>query len=216
MSPGAGVVVCHHQSLVAELLGARLVRDPGLELLRTVQSPAGVPWDLVHPQLLVLEQRFLHAVAELVPSDPGPALIVLADTDSPPSTHDAVQAVRAGARAWLHADSPPEDLSEAARTVLAGRRWLPEDTWTPLVDALLDPDEALPEAQTLTPRELEVLAHLSAGHSTQATAEAMYVSRNTVRSHRNRLLGKLGVHSALEAVALDRRLGISTSRDRQR
>ena len=34
--------------------------------------------------------------------------------------------------------------------------------------------------------------------------------------HRNRLLGKLGVHSALEAVALDRRLGLSTAWERQR
>lgn len=61
-----------------------------------------------------------------------------------------------------------------------------------------------PEADLsfLTPRELEVLRALSVGGSTAEIAEQLRISATTVRSYVKSLLGKLGVHSRLEAVAL--------------
>ncbi len=62
----------------------------------------------------------------------------------------------------------------------------------------------------LTPRELEVLEALASGASTQEIAETLRIGQATVRSHVKRILGKLGAHSRLEAVAMlrDRRLVI--------
>jgi two-component system nitrate/nitrite response regulator NarL len=54
----------------------------------------------------------------------------------------------------------------------------------------------------LTAREREVLGLLAQGRSTQGIADDMAVSVNTVRTHVNVLLHKLGVHSRLRAVAL--------------
>ena len=54
----------------------------------------------------------------------------------------------------------------------------------------------------LTAREHEVLSLLAEGRSTQEIAEKMSVSVNTMRTHVNSLLHKLGVHSRLRAVAL--------------
>jgi DNA-binding NarL/FixJ family response regulator len=55
---------------------------------------------------------------------------------------------------------------------------------------------------SLTAREHEVLGLLAQGRSTREIAAAMSVSVNTVRTHVNVLLHKLGVHSRLRAVAL--------------
>ena len=57
---------------------------------------------------------------------------------------------------------------------------------------------------TLTPREREVLALLAEGAGRREVAQRMYLSANTVRTHVQNLLAKLGVHSTLEAVALIR------------
>jgi DNA-binding CsgD family transcriptional regulator len=54
----------------------------------------------------------------------------------------------------------------------------------------------------LTPRELDVLRLLAAGHSTIRVAVLLGISPATVRSHVKSLLPKLGVHSRLEAVSL--------------
>jgi DNA-binding CsgD family transcriptional regulator len=46
---------------------------------------------------------------------------------------------------------------------------------------------------------------LVAGMSVDATAGRLYLSRNTVRTHIQNVLGKLNVHSAVAAVAVARR-----------
>lgn len=53
---------------------------------------------------------------------------------------------------------------------------------------------------SLTPREIEVLRLLADGLGTPALARKLGLSNATVRNHVQRLLGKLGAHSRLEAV----------------
>jgi PAS domain S-box-containing protein len=60
----------------------------------------------------------------------------------------------------------------------------------------------------LTRREHEVLRHLAAGRSTNAIAEALFVSPSTVRNHVHNILEKLHVHSRLEAVMHAARHGL--------
>ena len=73
----------------------------------------------------------------------------------------------------------------------------------------LGEDDELPGApSTLTPRELEVLRLLAAGAYTRVASQRLGVSPATVRNHVQNLLGKLGVHSRLEAVAYATRRGL--------
>jgi PAS domain S-box-containing protein len=61
---------------------------------------------------------------------------------------------------------------------------------------------AAPESNgALTPRELEILRIVATGVNTKGTAEKLRVSPATVRNHVQSILGKLGAHSRLEAVA---------------
>ncbi len=55
-------------------------------------------------------------------------------------------------------------------------------------------------AQFLTPREREVLRLLVVGESTQGIAQRLGVTRATARSHVQSVLGRLAVHSRVEAV----------------
>ena len=67
-----------------------------------------------------------------------------------------------------------------------------------------------PNLPSLSPRETEILGALVNGWSTARIAETLGISTNTVRTHIQNMLGKLGVHSKLEATAAAARLGLVT------
>ncbi|KAB2347515.1 helix-turn-helix transcriptional regulator [Actinomadura rudentiformis] len=60
----------------------------------------------------------------------------------------------------------------------------------------------------LTARELEVLRHLSLGHSNRDIAERLFISAKTASVHVSNILAKLGAANRTEAAATARRLGI--------
>lgn len=60
----------------------------------------------------------------------------------------------------------------------------------------------------LTAREREVLQLLMAGRSSAAMADHLGISPNTVRTHVQNILGKLGVRTRLQAATVGHRAGI--------
>ena len=60
---------------------------------------------------------------------------------------------------------------------------------------------AIEGGAALTRRELEVLRLVAQGGNTRVVADKLHVSPATVRNHVQNILGKLGAHSRLEAVA---------------
>jgi DNA-binding NarL/FixJ family response regulator len=67
--------------------------------------------------------------------------------------------------------------------------------------------------RSLSERERQILALLARGYSNRRIAEACYLSLNTVRTHVQNVLVKLGVHSKLEAAALAVRQGLVSIED---
>lgn len=80
------------------------------------------------------------------------------------------------------------------------------------VFGLADPAGIVPAANGptphLTPRQLDVLRHLAAGHSTEHIAKALGIATETVRNHVRGILERLEVHSRLEAVIRGHELGL--------
>ena len=119
-----------------------------------------------------------------------------------------VAAVRAGVAAWVRKDESIDHLLRVIRGVARGETWLPPTELGGVLRLLIedkddrqDHDELL---AALTPREREVLFHLVQGAGRKEVAERLQLSANTVRTHLQSLMGKLGVHSTLEVVALTR------------
>jgi DNA-binding CsgD family transcriptional regulator len=69
-------------------------------------------------------------------------------------------------------------------------------------------DRGAAPAAMLTRRQFEVLRLLDAGHSTAEIAQKLTLTPTTVRNHIANLLGALGAHSRLQAVAVARAWGI--------
>lgn len=75
-------------------------------------------------------------------------------------------------------------------------------------DDVTHPVDIPDSTETLTPREVEILREIVAGASNKEIAETLFITRNTVKSHITRILGKLNARSRTEAVARVRELNI--------
>ena len=119
-----------------------------------------------------------------------------------------VDAVRARAAGWVRKDQSIEYLLQVMRGAARGETWLPPAETGRVLRLLLNAQEQRRAIDrlldTLTPREREVLACLAEGARRRDVARQLHLSANTVRTHLQNLLAKLGVHSTLEAVALTR------------
>lgn len=95
-----------------------------------------------------------------------------------------------------------EQLEQALVRAAAGERVL-EGCSRPLTRT-----SPRPPVEPLTNRELEVLQRIVQGDSTETMSKALGVSRNTVRTHVQHLLRKLGVHERNKAVRVALDLGL--------
>ncbi len=114
----------------------------------------------------------------------------------------------AGAEAVLSKAEPLSDIVETILQVACGqsvRAAQRAELAAELHRLMAEQDERQAPFATLSPREREVLAGLMDGQAPAALAERNYVSVATIRSQIKSVLGKLGVSSQLQAVAMAHR-----------
>jgi DNA-binding NarL/FixJ family response regulator len=108
-------------------------------------------------------------------------------------------ALQAGADGFLAKDASSRQVAGAIRSLVAGEGSVVAAAESASRPAR-DPSVEL-RVRTLSSREREILGLLANGWSNRRIAEECYLSLNTVRTHVQNVLVKLGVHSKLEAVA---------------
>jgi two-component system nitrate/nitrite response regulator NarL len=119
---------------------------------------------------------------------------------------DLGAALRAGAQGYLLKDIEPEELVPALEAVVVGDKVVARElvgTLARLVGSAARPQADAPRAPApfadLTPRELEILAHLADGYSNKMIARALEITDGTVKLHVKAILRKLGMRSRVEA-----------------
>lgn len=196
------VLICDDHRLFAEVFAFVLGAD-GHDVVGCVTSPDDAVRFVASAdvEICVMDLHFptgsgLDGIARVMEASPATRVVAL--TGSSACLHTAANAGAHGVAVKNH------DVRQVIRIlerVHAGEL---------VMEALLWPggSEASPvtagkgPAQFLTGREREVLERLVSGASTADLAEAMEVTISTARSHVQKVLTKLGVHSKLEAVAL--------------
>ncbi|MEU9252573.1 response regulator transcription factor [Streptomyces sp. NPDC048270] len=148
-------------------------------------------------------------VAGVRVSHPGVRSVVLAERDDP---RRAALALQAGASGWVAKDCSLSRLLAVIRGVLREETHLPPALLTGVLRELTAARKHRTDSErlveSLTPREHEVLRCMVAGLGRKDVAARLFLSPHTVRTHMQNVLGKLGVHSTLAAVALARRAGV--------
>lgn len=119
-----------------------------------------------------------------------------------------IEALRAGADAYLLKDGPAKHLLDAVDYVRDGGQYV-----TPLLKGtrlFTKPEATAPDdpVATLSPREMEVFQYLVKGMRAKDIAELLQISPKTVDTYRATLMRKLNVHDIVGLVkfAIERNL----------
>jgi DNA-binding NarL/FixJ family response regulator len=195
------VLADDHQAF-AEGLSMMLDAGEGLEVVGVANDGAEAVRLVAehHPTVLLLdahmpESEVTQVVREAKAAAPRTRIVVLS-ADTRRETIAAV--LEAGAEGFLAKDASSRQVATALRHLIERDDTPPPPKPVPPVTR--DPGVEL-RVRTLSAREREILGYLAAGWSNRRIAEECFLSLNTVRTHVQNVLVKLGVHSKLEAVA---------------
>ena len=116
-----------------------------------------------------------------------------------------INALEAGAIGYLLKDAEPDDIVRAIRDAAAGGAPL-----SPQAARALLPDvrPRATKADSLTPRELEVLALVAEGLPNKSIARRLAISEKTVKAHLTRVFAALGVADRTSAALWAQRHGL--------
>ena len=114
--------------------------------------------------------------------------------------------LRTGIHGFLIKNTSKEELRSAIETVMSGEQYFSKEVTDLLVRKIQSPN--IHQPVNLTPREQEILACICDGSSTQEIANQLFISANTVETHRKNLLVKTGCKNSVGLVrfALDNEL----------
>ena len=110
------------------------------------------------------------------------------------------RALQAGARGYLLKNMPPVELLDVIRQVHGGKKRIPPEIASQLLEHLSD--------EGLTEREVEVLREVADGNRNREIAERLFISEETVKVHIKHIMEKLGAADRTQAVAIGVRRGI--------
>jgi DNA-binding NarL/FixJ family response regulator len=122
------------------------------------------------------------------------------------------RALRSGAAGFVVKDDPVGELYTAIRSVAEGGEHLSPQVTRKVVFGYLETlTGAEGPAKQLTPRQREVMRQIAEGKSTKEIASKLDLSVNTVKTHRLKLMEKLGVHEISGVVRYAAKVGLIKS-----
>lgn len=162
--------------------------DNGIDAIQLLKN---TPCQLMILDLDIPQMSGLEVIRRVKQRYPDTRILVLTAQD--PSVY-AVRCIEAGAYGIISKAQPLEELAEAARLVLKGKRVFPQSEF--YGEQLAGSESAL--LASLSNRELQIVELLCKGHANKDIAETMAISHKTVSTHKTNILAKLNLGSSME------------------
>ena len=211
------LLICDDHRVLTDALAIVVGLDDGLELVAPpVQDPQSAI-DLCAeflPDVVLMDVDLksamsgIDATRAIKENSPATKVIIMTAHDDDRLLVDAVEA---GASGFLSKDDAAEDVLAAVKSAAEGEVLIDPATLARLLPQVAREREqqrdALALLDDLTDREREILTLLAQGMRNEDIATQLYISPQTVQTHVRNILGKLRVHSKLEAVAFAVRHG---------
>jgi len=211
------LLICDDHRILTDTLRTVIEEDGGIDLIAPpVQTPEEA-FRLVRerpPDVILMDIEFrgsmsgieaTRRVKELAPQ--AKVVVMTAHEDE----RLLVEAIEAGASGFLRKTEGVDELIGALKAAAAGEILVDPQALARMLPLMAREREVRREASerlaTLSEREREVLALLTQGLRNEAIAQRLGISPQTVQTHVRNILGKLEVHSKLEAVAFAVRHG---------
>lgn len=174
----------------------------GKDLFRSLKSK--------NPDVVILEIDLpdingITALRTIKSENPGTKILILS---CHPEEMYALNAIKAGAAAYLSKTASTEILSEAVHQVARGGIYLNKEISEKINSGTTRSNNLVSRYKKLSTREIEVLNLLSTGKRNKDIAEALDINEKTVSTYKTRLLKKLRVDNLADLINQSRLLQI--------
>lgn len=201
------VLLVDDHELVTDALSRLLNREPDIEVVgiaSTVQEArdlAREPLDVVLMDYRLPDGTGADATRAIKARWPTTRVVMLTAFNDDDTVLESIQA---GADGYLTKGHAVDEVVSAVRAADAGETLLPRSVILAIARRVAEAHDrgaAREPVEPLTPRELEILRALTEGLPSAEICRRLSIAPNTIRSHLQNIMGKLHVHSKLEAVA---------------
>ena len=151
-------------------------------------------WDVVISDLSMPGRSGLDALQQIKQLHPNLPVLILSIH---PEEQYALRVLKAGASGYLSKDMAPDELVNAVKKVMLGKKYITASVAEKLA-ATLDQDHNKPLHEFLSDREFNVLKMLAAGRSVSEIAESLFLSVTTVSTYRSRIMAKMNLKNNAE------------------
>jgi two-component system, NarL family, nitrate/nitrite response regulator NarL len=210
------VLIVQDHPLLASALARVLEGQPDLAVSGVSASGADarVAAAKERPDVVLMDFRLPDVTgpeaARMIQSEYADAAIVFHSADE--SETALLDAVDAGATAYLTKDATADQIIEAVRRASRGEVLIPVELFARAIARQRGVDTRRKEHDRLlaefTPRELDILHLLAEGLDTMAMSHRLGIAPHTVEWHVRHVIEKLQVHSKLQAVIAAARKGL--------
>jgi two-component system response regulator NreC len=184
--------------VVGQAVNGRAAVDMALEL-----QPDIVIMDIAMPRMNGIE-----AAKRIRKKLPVTKILILSMYSHEHYIHELLEA---GISGYLLKDSSGRDIINAIHAAMNDETFLSPSISKVLVDTYRSPRKSSSSAERykqLSNREREVFQLIAEGHSTRQIADMLYVSISTIKSHRAKIMEKLGIETPVKLVHFAIQLGL--------
>jgi len=157
-------------------------------------------YNTLKPDLVIMDismpgMNGIEATRIIKENDPEAKILVLTMHDNQEYLN---QIIRSGAKGFVLKNTDKDELLQAVKTVAAGENFFSKDISKLTIDNYIRSAKDTEKSETykevpLTKREIEILKFIAEGHSNQEIANKLFISYNTVDTHRKNIMHKLSI-----------------------
>lgn len=153
-------------------------------------------WDLVILDISMPGKSGLEVLKDIKATHPKIPVLILSMY---PEEQFALRVMKSGASGYIRKDCAPEELVDAVKEILEGRKYISPTVMNILSDNV-NKDGKVELSEVLSDREYEIFMLIAQGKTVSEIAEILSLSVKTVSTHRTHILEKTKLKNNAEIV----------------
>jgi len=209
------ILLAEDHTIVRQGLARLLMDQPDIEVVgeatdgrSAIEKALELKPDVVIMDIAMPFMNGIEAAKRIRKQLPTIKILILSMYSQEHYVHELLEA---GISGYLLKDSSGGDIIKAIHAAMKDETFLSPSISKMVVESYLSPRKGVSREErfkVLSNREREVFQLIAEGHSTRKIADMLCVSISTIKSHRNKIMEKLGVESPLQLVHFAIQLGL--------
>lgn len=214
------VLIVDDQQLIIDGLSALISGEPEIEIVGGCNDPFMLlnVVEKLHPSIILMDLNMpgkdgIECIKDLIEVYPEQKILMLTGYDDIALIREAL---KLGATGYVLKNIGKEELIKAIKSVAAGVRFLDENVQEKVIQSFTNGTIAESTHSSvsnqmdglLSKREQEVLRMIADGKKSSEIASLLFISINTVDTHRKNILAKCDVKNTAELITFATRNGL--------